>query len=193
MELISICAWCQPDTSATNTTHGICETHADSMINLYLLKKNVVAPAFNTRAAIKRAHHEEEETPLKIIPSNYSSTLYLVSERIDGNLIQMKITAEIYGSLQVGFKQLNNTWWIWFVDTYVPNNKFIGSQVKMSANWFSSMYVGYVHNTPGDRTSTCVWCEATKCVHATMMLTIIENEIAADYANKRAACEKVRY
>lgn len=188
MELISICAWCQPDTSATNTTHGICETHAESMINLYLLRKNLAAPALNTSAANKRAHHEEEETPLQSIARQEAGP-YTISERKDGcYLIQMRIQSRT-SDYQVGFRQVYDTLWLWYINSVTT---FISSQVRISTDFTASPLCGHVIRKPGGHQSYCTKCDSFTCHHASMMATVINNEALADYANARFEAARYR-
>jgi len=172
MELISICAWCQPDTSATNTTHGICETHAESMINLYLLRKNLAAPALNTSAANKRAHHEEEETPLQILP--HESIKYI--SRKDHDFV-VSYHNQYYG-IRIEQHATEKELWEASAKTF-PKGKTFHFLIWREAG-MTPIYYSDFNKHPHIK------------AYCPIIGTIIENEIAADYANARFEAARYR-
>ena len=185
MELIKTCAWCNTDqqNNFTNVTHGMCQPHMQAMIDDYH----------------KRTVHALDTHTVQNVPAGWQGTSpsivpYVLSERVDGYLIQFRCYIPCHAeTFQIGFRQITDRGWIWFIDEYEKTKGFVSSQVRMSVHPLDSQYLGYFERTPGNYKTLCYPCNSTCCLHACMMIAVINNEALADYANKRAACEKVRY
>ena len=195
-ELVTICAWCHPDTSQTKPedSHGMCQPHMQAMVTDYMQnyhKRTVHALDTHTVQNVPAAR---QGTSLSSVPLYSDVEPYKLSERKDGYLIQFRCYIPCHAeTFQIGFRQITDRGWIWFIDEYEKTKGFVSSQVRMSVHPLDSQYLGYFERTPGNYKTLCYPCNSTCCLHARMMIAVINNEALADYANKRAACEKVRY
>ena len=188
MEIVNVCAWCHPDTSQTKPedSHGMCQPHMQAMVTDYMQNYH------------KRTVHALDTHTVQNVPAGWQGTSpsivpYVLSERVDGYLIQFRCYIPSQAiSWQIGFRQVTSHGWIWFMDCYIQSGQFINSKVKMSAHPLGSAIIGYVERTPGNHIIRCLDCNRHNCLLASMMATVINNEALADYANARFEAARYR-